>query len=239
MCKKHYDFYKENPLTAKHIDAVQSLEDGTAGWKLKGKVILQSIIHHVLNIPMSMIEHFPLEHVFLAELYSLCHSKTINSERIQRVLEDFDIPENENLSDMRRVLNIRDVETSELGFKESYLLKKSDLPSKWPVVLSLLGFCLLFCFFKWIVGPDFEIRGESLPFVVQVYWKYLPYACALVLFIFLGVLIPSHFNFFLERCYNMTLYKEVKDNADVVNQVNFVKERKVRSGSYYATIEVP
>ena len=209
MCKRHYDFYTENPLTVRFMDAVQALEDGTAGWKLKGKVILQSLVHHSLNIPMPLIKHFPLEHVFLGELYSLRHTKTINTERIQRVIEDFDIPENENLSDMQRVLNIRDIETSELGPKENYLLKKNDLPSKWPIFLSVIGLCLVFCFFQWIAGENFQIRGVGLAQVEAVYRRYFPLACALAGAVFLGVLIPSQYNFFVERCYNMTLYRDI------------------------------
>lgn len=236
MCKRHYEFYTENPLTARIIDAVQALEDGTAGWKLKVKVILQCFAHYMLNIPMPLIKHFPLEHVFLGELYSIRNTKAINSERIKRIIDDFDIPENENLSDMQRVLNIRDIETSELGPKDHYLLKNKDLPSKWPIFLSIIGLCLLSFFFQCVAGEDFQICGASLSQVEVEYKRYFPYACALTVIIFLGVLIPSQYNFFVERCYNMTLYKDVEDNADVVNQVRFIKERKERSGSYYATI---
>ncbi len=236
MCQKHYEFYSENPLTLKYMEAVQALEDGTAGWKLKGKLVLQSIIHHTLNIPMPLIEHFPLEHVFLGELFSLCHTKTINSERIQRVIKDFDIAENENLSDMQRVLNIRDIDTSELGPKENYLLKKKDLPSKWPLFLSVIGLILLFCFFEWIADAEFQMRGANAIQVETEYRRYFPYGCAMTLFLFLGVLIPTHYNYIVERCYNMTLFKDVNDNAHVVNQVRFVKDRKKRSGSYYASI---
>lgn len=236
MCKMHYDFYSENPLTAQYMKAEQALEDGTAGWKLKATVILQSIIHHTLNIPMPLIKHFPLEHVFLGELYYLRRAKTIDSERIQQVIADFNIDENENLSDMQRVLNIKDIETSELAAKEEYLLKKEDLPSKWPVIFSIIGLCLLYCFFRWIAGGDFQIRGAGIAQVAEVYRRFFPYACVLTLVILLGIMIPSQYNFFVERCYNLTLYKDVKDNADVVNQVKFVKERKVRAGSYYATI---
>ena len=236
MCRKHFEFYSENPTTARFIAEVQALEDGTARWKLKGKVILQNIVHYTLNYPMPLIEHFPLEHVFLGELMALRHQKAIDSERIQQVIKDFDISENENLSDLQRVMNIRDVETSELGPKERYLFQKKDLPSKWPVILSTFGVALLFCFFVWMADASFQIRGVDLHQAEQVFWEFIPFQCALTVFVFLGLLIPSQYNFFIERSYNLTLCNDVKDNADVVNQAKFVKERRLRSGSYYATI---
>lgn len=236
MCQKHYEFYSNNPTTTRFMEEVQALEDNTAGWKLKLKVLYQSFIHHLLNIPMPLIKHFPLEHVFLGEFYSMRKSETINSERVQQVITDFDIPENENLSDMQRRLNILDLETSEIGPKEKYLLAKKDLPSKLPIFLSIIGTTLLFCFFKWFVAEDFNLRGVGLFQIEQLFGRYIPYLCALIVFIYLGLLIPSQYNYFLKRAYNMTLFKDVKANADLVNQVKFVKERKGRSRSYYATI---
>ena len=93
MCKRHYEFYAKNPITAQRMEEVLALEDGTANWKLIGKTIIQSLIHHSLNISMPLIEHFPLEHVFQAEAYSLRHNESVDSERVKEVIKDFDIPE--------------------------------------------------------------------------------------------------------------------------------------------------
>ena len=68
------------------------------------------------------------------------------------------------------------------------------------------------------------------------YYKFIPLGYSLILVVLMGVLMPTQYNFFIERCYNMTLYNDVKDNADVVNQVRFVKERKALSGGYYWTL---
>lgn len=233
MCQKHYEFYSVNPLTVRFMTQEKALEDGTAGWKLKLKVVLQSIIHHAQNLPMPLISHFPLEHVFLGELYSLSAKKAIDRKRIEQVIADFDIPENENIADMRRVLNIRDIETSELGPKENYLLGRKDLPSMWPILISVVGFIFLYCFYDWIVSSDIQIRGAGLAHVEAIYRKCVPLGYALAVFVLFGILMPYQYNFFIERCYNMALYKRVEDNADVVNQVKFVKERRARSGSYY------
>lgn len=236
MCKKHYEFYSGNPLTARLITQEKTWEDGTAGWRLIFKVVGQSIVHHALNIPMPMIHHFPLEHVFLGELYSLRANKELDKKRVEQVIKDFDIPENENIADMRRIMNIRDIETSELGPKENYLLGLKDLPSMWPILISFIGFILLFCYFEWIVTPDIQIRGVGLLQVEAIYHKYVPIGYAFAVFVLFGILMPYHYNFFIERCYNMALYKRVEDNADVVNQVKFVKERRARSKGYYWTL---
>lgn len=233
MCQRHYEFYSGNSITAQFIAQEKALEDGTAGWKLILKKVFQFIVHYTFNIPMPLINHFPLEHVFLGELYSLRTNNTIDRKRVEQVISDFDIPENENISDIRRLLNIRDIETSELGPKEEYLLGRNDLPSLWPVLISIIGFILMFCFFEWIVTSDIQINGAGLLQVEEIYQKFVPYGYALLLFVIFGLLIPCQYNFFIERCYSMTLYKRVEDNADVVNQVKFVKERKARSGSYY------
>lgn len=236
LCKKHYEFYSANPITLQFMEEHDVIRNRRKGWHLRLKQIMQNIIHYTLNWPMPLVEHFPLEHVFLGELYLLRRGKTVDSNRIEKVIEDFTIPENENLSDMKRVLNIRDIETSELGQKEEYLLAVNDLPSKWPIILSATGMVLLFCFFKWIMEPGFVVRGLDAIEIRALYWHYVPYIFALGVFVFLGLLIPSQYNYFVERCYTMTLFKKVEENADVVNQVQFVKERKARSGSYYASM---
>ena len=236
MCKKHYDFYSANQITARFMEEVDAIEKGTAGWKLKLKLIMQFLVHHALNWPMPLIHHFPLEHVFIGELYSLRTSKTVDRKRVEQVIGDFDISKNENIADMRRILNIRDIETSELGPKEKYLLGNRDLPSKLPILISAIGFILLFCFFEWIISQDILIKGYDLLQLKTLYYKFMPLGYSLILVVLMGVLMPTQYNFFIERCYNMTLYNDVKDNADVVNQVRFVKERKALSGGYYWTL---
>ena len=233
MCKKHYDFYSANQITARFMEEVDAIENGSAGWKLKFKLVFQSFFHHALNWPTPLIHHFPLEHVFIGELYSLRTSKTVDRKRVEQVLGDSDISKNENIADMRRILNIRDIETSELGPKDDYLLGHKDLPSLWPILISVIGFILLYCIFERIDDSDMQISGASLLQVEEIYQKCIPLGYALAVFVLFGILMPRQYNFFIDRCYNMTLYKKVEDNVDVVNQVKFVKDRRARSESYY------
>ena len=236
MCKEHYDFYMQNPRVVKVVGEKEALENGTADWKLKFKRVWQTFAHLSFDYPMPLYEHFPLEHVYLTELKTIRGSKDVDIERYKKIREDFDIPENENIAAMERMLNIRDIETSELGPKEKYLLGRKDLPSMIPPVLSVVGFIILIILLGWSASPDFQIRGYGIGAVSAIFSRYAPYVCAFAIVIILGRLIPYQYNFFVERCYNMTLYKSVEDNADLVNQVRYVKDRKSRSGTFYATL---
>ena len=78
------------------------------------------------------------------------------------------------------LLNIRDIETSELGPKENYLLGRKDLPSMWPVFISVIGFILLYCFFEWIATSDMQISGTGIIQVEEIYKKCVPLGYALL-----------------------------------------------------------
>lgn len=237
MCKDHYEFYSQNPLVNHVIDEKVILDSGKASLKLKMKRRLHSFIHHSFDIPMPLYEHFPLEHVFLAELYSARSNQKDDVEHYTQVIKDFDIPENENIAAMKRILNFKDIETSELGPKEDYLLKKKHLPSMLPPILAVVGFILLFCLFEWVFNNDLQIRGFNLQTLRGLYVQFIPYLYAFAVVLLLGLLVPSQYNYFVERCYNLTMYKGVEDNVRLVNQIRYVKDRKERAGSYYATLQ--
>lgn len=236
MCKEHYDFYTQNPRVARITQERVILESGCANLPLKVKRWLHTLVHLTCDLPMPFYEHFPLEHVYLTELYTIKRSKQVDIERYKKIKGDFDIPENENIAMMERLLNYHDIETSELGPKDKYLLGDKDLPSMLPLILSVLGFFILFTIIGWIAKPDFQIRGVSLEEITSLFRHYIPYVLAFSIVLIIGHTIPSHYNFFVERSYNMTLFEKVEDNVDLVNQVKYVKERKARAGSYYSTL---
>ena len=236
MCKEHYNFYMQNQIVRRVNAEILLLETGAAGTKLKFKRIIHSIVHHCFDYPLPLVEHFPLEHVFWAEMQTACNSKHIDVERCQKVIEDFDIPENENIAAMRRVLRIRDIETSELGAKEKYQLEKKDYPSIIPLFITVIGLSLLLVFFARIVDSDFQVRNADLNTIRTLFLQYIPFVSVFAVFVVLGLMIPNSFNYIIDRCYNMTLFKNVEDNVDIVNQVCYVKERRRRAGSYYASI---
>ena len=237
MCQEHYEFYAQNPLVNHVIEEKTALDTGKASVKVRMKKHLHSFIHHSLDLPMPLYEHFPLEHVFLAELNSARSNQKEDVEHYEKVIKDFDIPENENIAAMKRILNFKDIETSELGPKGDYLLEKKHLPSMAPPVLAVIGFALLFCLFEWILNDDFQIRGYGFDYLKSFYLQYIPYLYTFTIMLVFGLMIPSLFNHFVERCYNLTMYKGIEDNVKLVNQIRYVKDRKERAGSYYATIQ--
>ena len=122
MCQEHYDFYMQNPRVNHVVHEIHALETGVASWKLRFKKCLHFIIHHALDLPMPLYEHFALEHVFLSELDTLRRCKDISIDNYKKVKIDFDVPENENIAALVRMLNFRDIESSELGPKGNYIL---------------------------------------------------------------------------------------------------------------------
>lgn len=236
MCKEHYDFYTLNAHTSHVMEEVHSLECGSASLMLKLKKFFHNIIHYTLDIPMSLHEHFPLEHVFLAELYSLRRNKIFENNHYFRVIRDFDIPENENIASMKYLLNIHDIETSELDSKDKYQLSKKDLPSIVPCFFSIICIILFILFYNWILRTGIHVRGLEDSLLISMYLKSLPYICAFALIMLIGRMIPLQYNFFVERCYNLTMFSRLEDNVDLVNHVLFVKERKSRARGYYAAL---
>lgn len=236
MCKEHYDFYTRNPRVTRIVQEKELLEAGCADWSLRVKRLLHTLVHLTCDIPMPLYEHFPLEHIYLTELYTIKHAKQVDVERYKKIKEEFDIPENENIAMMERMLNYHDIETSELGPKEKYQLGENDLPSAVPLILAVIGLFLLFAIIGWIAKPVFQIRGMYLDELAALFQRYIPYVIAFAIVIILGHTIPSQYNFFIERSYNMMLFERVEDNVDLVNQVKYIKERNARAGSYYSTL---
>ena len=105
-----------------------------------------------------------------------------------------------------------------------------------PPFLSLFGLASFFVLLRYCAPSNFQIRGVGLNVIRELFNTYAPFALVFILVIIFGRLIPYSYNFFVERSYNLTLYKSVEDNADLVNQVRFVKEQKIRASSYYAIL---
>ena len=236
MCKKHYDFYAMNAHTACVMEEAHSLECGSASMMLRLKYYFHNLIHYTLDIPMSLHEHFPLEHVFLAELYSLRKHKDVDVSHYNRVIADFDIPENENISEMKILLNNHDIETSELDTKDKYLLTEKDLPSIVARIFSIISIILFILFYKWIQETGNNVREPEESYFISSYLNSFPYVCAFALIMLIGRMIPLQYNFFIERCFNMTMFSSLDDNVDLLNHIRFVKERKSRARGYYAVI---
>lgn len=235
MCKDHYDFYMSEPCVKEIHEKFISLKNGTAGWKSILKLILQNILHHICNIPMPFIEHFPLEHIYVAELYGMRRKEKLDVGRYNIIINDFDREENENKAMMERLLNSREADMTHLKDLNSYLFSRKSKPSILYFVLALLGLITMYLVLKFGHIDDFKFFGCSMTELTFYYKNLVGIVLVVILMISIGLFIPSTYNSLIKRSYDLTLFSEVKDNFELLNQALYVKERNDK-GSYYATI---
>lgn len=235
MCKEHYRFYISSPETADVINEMAKLKSGTASWGLKFKRVLHWICHLVMDIPMTLYEHFPLEHVFLAELKAARKMRGLDTERICKVVRDFDVVGNENIATMKNLMDNADVEHQDFQPKEEYYLTSKNLPARWFPLISILGVLGFSAFY--IYMPEYDTQIFYMPFlyVKLLSFKLAPYIIALAVFMMIGLSIPYQYNSFINKCFGLTLFEKLEDNLHVLNEIKFVKERKVRAKGYYAS----
>lgn len=238
MCKEHYVFYMQEPTVRKLHERFESFGNGTAGFKSKLKLALQFVIHHAINYPMPFIEHFPLEHIYLGELYLLARKKsnTIDIERYRKIIADFDRPENENKAMMLRLLNSKEPEQTQIKDLQSYLFGKKNKPSVWFLVLALVGLILMYLCLKFGVEESFDFCGYTLAEVTVLYKKLFGFLLAAIVVVGIGLFIPSTYNSLIKRSYELTLFEKESDNLDVLNQVLYVKERNDKTSYYYSIV---
>ena len=229
MCKEHYDFYLTDEKCRKISDSVVAVYDGVASWKQKALSLRDNLVHHAFDYPMVRYEHFPLEHIFLLALrYFDKHDK----ERCARVIADFDIPENENMALLKRMVDVKNIDETEIEPIEHYSFSKHELISIFPVLASVLGLVasyLLLRFGKPWTGYFF---GKTFQETICLYNQVLPYIVLLILVLWSGTRLASFYNYFTHRAYELNLFEDVDNNINFLNQIKYVKERNKKTESY-------
>lgn len=234
MCRKHYDFYTQD----KHVKVINSniekLKKGEASPFLKFKEMLHFLHHNLFSIPMVYCEHFPLEHVFLASLNSTRKKSKIDRKRISRIIDDFNIRDNQNLPLLEYIINMKDVESMPINHIDDYIFKRKDYPSY--ILNTLVLFALLIILF--IVEShkidDTVILGIQGVYLSKLVEEYYLYFVLLTVFIYFGLSIPRCYNQLLLKAYNDNLFTTLRDNLDFINQIKYVKDRQTKS--YKASI---
>lgn len=89
---------------------------------------------------MPLIEHFPLEHVFLANLYKCRKSSDYNPKLVDNLKNDFNLKENENYQTLEAIKFFNNPEDIALENKESYLFNSKRSPSWIILLMALIGF---------------------------------------------------------------------------------------------------
>lgn len=182
---------------------------------------------------MIRYEHFPLEHVFLLALRRFDkHDK----ERCSRVIEDFDIPANENIAMFKRIVNVQNVDDVKIKPVESYFLSKQELISVVPIMIFI--FCVLLSYLLLRLAQPWtgEFFGMTYQETVCLYKQVLPYLLLLMLVLWSGIRLASFYNYFAQRAYNLSLFENVDGNINMLSQIKYVKDRNLKAGSYKCSV---
>lgn len=229
MCRKHYDFYTQDNYVKVINSNVEKLKKGKASPFLKFKEMLHFLHHNLFSIPMVYFEHFPLEHVFLASLNSTSKKSKIDRKRISRIIDDFNIKDNQNLPLLEYIIDTKDVDSMRINYIDNYKFNRKDYPSY--ILNTLVLFALLIILFiveshKIDDNVILGIQGEYLSRLVEEYYLYF---VLLTVFIYYGLSIPRCYNQLLLKAYNDNLFASLKDNLDFINQIKYVKNRHTES----------
>lgn len=233
MCKEHYDFYLTDDKCREISNDVIAVYEGKGSWKQKALAFRDNVIHHAFDFPMIRCEHFPLEHVFLLDLRRFDkHDK----ERCSRVIKDFDIPANENIAMFKRIVNVQNVDDTEIKPVESYFLSKQELISVVPFMIFI--FCVLLSYLLLRLAQPWtgEFFGMTYQETVCLYKQVLPYLVLLMLVLWSGIRLASFYNYFAQRAYNLSLFENVDGNINMLSQIKYVKDRNLKAGSYKCSV---
>lgn len=233
MCKEHCDFYLIDEKCREISDNVIAVYEGNGSWKQKALAFKDYVIHHAFDYPMIRYEHFPLEHVFLLALrYFDKHDK----ERCSRVVEDFDIPANENIAMFKRIVNVQNVDDAEVEPIESYSFSKQELISVVPFLISIFGVLSSYLLLRLAQPWTGEFLGMTYQETVCLYKQVLPYLLLLMLVLWSGIRLASFYNYFANRAYNLSLFENVAGNINMLSQIKYVKDRNLKAGSYKCSV---
>ena len=229
MCKEHYDFYLTDDKCREVSDNVIAVYEGKGSWKQMALAFMHNVIHHAFDYPMIRYEHFPLEHVFLLALR--CFDKH-DKERCSRVIEDFDIPANENIAMLKRIVNVQNVDDAEIEPIESYSFSKQELISVVPFLISIFGVLSSYLLLRFGQSWTGDFFGMTYQETVCMYKQVLPYLLLLMLVLWSGIRLASFYNYFAQRAYNLSLFENVAGNINMLSQIKYVKDRNLKAGSY-------
>ena len=233
MCLEHYNFYLPDKHSQKISNDVLAVYDGKGNIRQRLLALFDNLLHHAWDIPRIRYEHFPLEHIYLMALKD---SDKMDIERVRKVIKDFDVPENENISIMKRVASNLYVEDSPVLSLHEYIFSSKELMSIIPVVISVIGVFASYFILKSQTLCFDAFLGMNISETLKYYRDITPFVILLLLATLHGCMIPRHYNYIAKRAYDLNLFACVRDNLDVLTQIRYVKERNQRAQTYYYSI---
>lgn len=226
-----------NPVVQKICEEYDLLEQKRAPLGLVIKKIAHFLIHYICNFPVYLIEHFPLEHIFLGHLKLIQRAPEVNLDFVVNLLKDFDCEENENRPSLKRIVDNKYLADMLIAEKEDYIFMRNDLPGFRLMLLCVLGFVLTYISFKVATGYD-NVRFLDYEFkeVISVGRRIIWLGALVLLMIYSGLKIPKLYNALIVRAYSLKLFDNVQDNVGVLKEVEYVKKSNLKLGSYKASI---
>lgn len=234
MCDEHYNFYLSDTSCRKLSDEVVSLQSESVSKRTMIKTIRDFFIHHLFNIPVYRCEHFPLEHVYI---WCLRNLDKRDKDKCEKVIKDFDIPENENTSLFRRLVDAANIDKMQIKPLENYLLSEKELIARWPLIISLISFVCIYIQLRFMDGRYIEyIFGMSNAQTIDYFTQLSPYIFSLIIIMYIGTKLSTYYNNIVSRAYNLDMFERVEDNIAVLAQAMYIKCRNLKNLSYTYSI---
>lgn len=230
-----------------HLRQLQSeviaLQNGTATASLRARALLWALLHYMTNARVPYVEHFPLESIYLVHRRKLLKrvSKLSDGDRteecneLNRLIVDFDHPENETLEDLklRRAEHCgdsRDVYNRPLDFSQQL----RDLAIIGPKAYACLVSIALVAFIGIVLGERYLGLNVQVPFELSTTRVVGMYFVCLGLVVG-GLVVLDRINPVLAKAQAHRLYVDASDNRSAAEIALRVRGRfLLHSGMDYA-----
>lgn len=233
MCIEHYNYYLSDPSCRKISDEVTSIQNGEVSKLTFLKLLRDFIVHHCFNLPVYRCEHFPLEHVYI---WCMRHYDKRDKEKCEKVIRDFDIPENENTSFFKRLVDAANIDKTSIKPLTNYLLSKKELIACWPLLISLIAFICIYVQLRILNEISMTYFDMTYTQTIDFYLHMAPYIISLIIVMYVGTKLSTHYNNIASRAYNLDMFDKIEDNISKLNQVLYVKEGNLRNSSYFYSV---
>ena len=115
-----------------------------------------------------------------------------DKDKCEKVIKDFDIPENENTSLFRRLVDAANIDKMQIKPLENYLLSEKELIARWPLIISLISFVCIYIQLRFMDGRYIEyIFGMSNAQTIDYFTQLSPYIFSLIIIMYIGTKLST------------------------------------------------
>lgn len=247
LCDRHQEQYLSTDRARQLQEDVVALRDGTSSAPLRIRAFLWSVLHYVTNAKVPYLEHFPLESIYLLHRRNLLARLSkpgsdihhANRKELNKLIDDFDHPENETLEDLRlkrawHFSDPRDAYNRSLDFSEQLRMLVIIGPKAYMHLTSIV-----FAAFMGIVLCEKHLGlhiqfpvALSLPRLVVMYFVCLGLVVG-------GLVFLNRIKPVLSRAQSHLLYADAADNRSATEIALRIRGRfQTHSGLDFSTASV-